>query len=291
MGPVSGRVLGSIVLVWTAASCAIGDTPTSSVTLGGPPLGTAGDVSDGGADDDADDGSASWSPSTGGDADGTSGADTTSASASGSDDQPCVDQFWYLDSDGDGHGDPESPTLACDVPPNHVDSLDDCDDLDANNAPSLTEECDGQDNDCDGQIDEPSDRNAQCNGCTPAVDGDHTYFFCPDPADFEAARTACMVFGADLVTIDDAAELDFIVATDVPPTNGVGGYFIGLNDRQTEGQYVWADGAAAVFTNYNDGEPNDAGGAEDCTEMSVDIGIWNDVSCDGRAFICEAVPA
>ncbi|MGM0597072.1 MAG: SBBP repeat-containing protein [Myxococcota bacterium] len=35
---------------------------------------------------------------------------------------------WYLDNDGDGHGDPTTDTVACTAPNNHVASNDDCDD-------------------------------------------------------------------------------------------------------------------------------------------------------------------
>ena len=268
------------------AGCAIGGDPDSSGTLGPPLLETGADDDDDDSDDSDETGS---SNTTGGGADGTDGGSSSDGATSLPPlDTGCDEVFWYLDSDGDGHGDPESPMLACDPPPDHVESLDDCDDSDPGNAPSFDETCDGQDNDCDALIDEVSPMNATCNGCTLAEDDGHAYAFCPPPMDFDAARTACMAFGGDLIKIDDAAELDFIVTFDVPPSGGVGGYFIGANDRDTEGQFVWADGTAVVFTNWNAGEPNDAGGAEDCTEMSVDTGIWNDVPCDGRAFICEA---
>ncbi len=61
---------------------------------------------------------------------------------------------WYADSDGDGHGDATSSTLACDAPTGHVASDDDCDDTDPALSPSAAEECDDIDNDCDGAIDE-----------------------------------------------------------------------------------------------------------------------------------------
>lgn len=39
--------------------------------------------------------------------------------------------LWYVDSDGDGYGDPERFAKACDQPAGWVDNGDDCDDEDA----------------------------------------------------------------------------------------------------------------------------------------------------------------
>ena len=51
------------------------------------------------------------------------------------------------------------------------------------------------------------------------------------------------------------------------------------------------DGAPVNFTNWADGEPNDAGSGEDCAYL-YDDGTWNDGRCskDG-AYICEADPS
>ncbi len=45
---------------------------------------------------------------------------------------------WYADADGDGYGDPDSATLACDAPSGMVDNADDCDDADASLNPDTT---------------------------------------------------------------------------------------------------------------------------------------------------------
>jgi hypothetical protein len=64
-------------------------------------------------------------------------------------------ESWWLDEDEDGFGDPAEETLSCDRPSNdHIDNGDDCDDSQLIVRPGAQEECDGQDNDCDGEIDE-----------------------------------------------------------------------------------------------------------------------------------------
>ncbi len=60
---------------------------------------------------------------------------------------------WYLDSDGDGHGDPGSFVHASTQPSGYVADGDDCDDTDSNIHPGAFEFDDGVDNDCDGTVD------------------------------------------------------------------------------------------------------------------------------------------
>jgi len=61
---------------------------------------------------------------------------------------------WYADTDGDGHGDADPATVACDQPTAFVADDSDCDDGDASVSPVATEVCNGQDDDCDGTSDE-----------------------------------------------------------------------------------------------------------------------------------------
>ncbi|MFM7204938.1 MAG: MopE-related protein [Myxococcota bacterium] len=65
-----------------------------------------------------------------------------------------VKSTFYLDADGDGHGDATAPTQACSAGNGLVASSDDCDDTDASVYPGATELCDNLDNNCDDQVDE-----------------------------------------------------------------------------------------------------------------------------------------
>ncbi len=61
---------------------------------------------------------------------------------------------WHLDEDGDGYGNPDRTTRACEQPSNATADASDCDDRSAEIFPGAAESCDGLDNDCDGEIDE-----------------------------------------------------------------------------------------------------------------------------------------
>ena len=65
-----------------------------------------------------------------------------------------VGEPWYLDGDSDGFGDPEVPATACAAPEGYVADATDCDDSEADTNPVALERCDGEDDDCDGQIDD-----------------------------------------------------------------------------------------------------------------------------------------
>lgn len=67
----------------------------------------------------------------------------------------CLNTF-YLDSDGDGHGEVTQYVFGCIAPSGYVDNGIDCDDNDAAKYPGNAEICDNIDNDCDGLIDEDS---------------------------------------------------------------------------------------------------------------------------------------
>jgi hypothetical protein len=77
-----------------------------------------------------------------------------------------VQDLWYLDHDGDGHGDPVVSQESCDPGEGWVADADDCDDLDATSHPGAEEVCDLADNDCDGSVDEEvtSDWYADADG-------------------------------------------------------------------------------------------------------------------------------
>ena len=70
-------------------------------------------------------------------------------------DDDAIDQSdWYADADGDGFGDADETTAACEAPTGFIADATDCDDNDSAVSPSADEVCNGSDDNCDGTIDE-----------------------------------------------------------------------------------------------------------------------------------------
>jgi len=67
---------------------------------------------------------------------------------------------WYVDGDTDNYGDPATATSECLQPLGTVTIGGDCDDTDPAVNPLAVEMCDGIDNDCDTQVDEPQAADA-----------------------------------------------------------------------------------------------------------------------------------
>ena len=75
------------------------------------------------------------------------------------DEDPVDGDTFYVDADGDGHGDAAAAVLACALESGLSASGDDCDDTDPAVSPSATEVCDDADTDedCDGSADDADD--------------------------------------------------------------------------------------------------------------------------------------
>jgi len=142
-------------------------------------------------DTDCDDSRADVNPSAGERCDGV---DTDCDGAVDEDD--AVDaETWYEDTDGDGYGDADSASVACDQPAGYVYNDDDCDDTAAATSPASFEICDEIDNDCDGDTDEGSAIDAETWYADSDGDGfgdsSRSEVSCEAPSDGVADDTDC----------------------------------------------------------------------------------------------------
>jgi large repetitive protein len=194
---------------------------------------------------------------------------------------------WYSDSDLDGYGDSGSTTASCSEPSGYTDDDSDCDDSDSDINPGATEDCNGYDDDCDGT----ADSTAVCPCPVEYRSGDLTnpYMFCTSSGSWVSAHATCNTYGYELVTITSAAENAWVDTT--ADTYSTGKWWTGLNDRASEGTFVWASGESVSYTNWHAGEPNDSGTSEDCVQLNRfhPTQTWNDEPCGrGFAYVCES---
>ncbi|EHH59138.1 C-type lectin domain family 4 member G [Macaca fascicularis] len=112
------------------------------------------------------------------------------------------------------------------------------------------------------------------------------YFFSVPKTTWAAAQGHCADASAHLVIVGGLEEQGFLTRN-----TGGRGYWLGLRAVRHLGKvqgYQWVDGVSLSFSHWNQGEPNDARGREDCV-MMLRTGLWNDAPCDSEkdGWICE----
>ncbi|MFN6159355.1 MAG: lectin-like protein, partial [Dolichospermum sp.] len=91
---------------------------------------------------------------------------------------------------------------------------------------------------------------------------------------WEQAQAQALSLGGNLVTINTAAEQNFLVSA----FGGNEQLWIGLTDEVTEGQFNWASNETSTYTNWFPGQPDNGGPqGEDYVVMNFGAaGQWND---------------
>uniref|UniRef100_A0A672KC97 C-type lectin domain family 4 member F-like n=1 Tax=Sinocyclocheilus grahami TaxID=75366 RepID=A0A672KC97_SINGR len=123
------------------------------------------------------------------------------------------------------------------------------------------------------------------------------YFFSSNKMDWSSSRAFCVSKGADLVTITSLTEQLFL-ASKIKDT-----YWIGLNDLDTEGLWVWVNNqtlneTGVLFWHGRDSEISEPDNwkeedltGENCALVNNYFNYlnnWFDSSCNSkRKFICE----
>ncbi len=185
-------------------------------------------------------------------------------------DYNCDGSVGYVDADGDGYS-------ACD----------ECDDTSAANNPGATELCDGEDNDCDGAVDEADASGASTWYADTDVDGygdaGNTTIACDAPAGYTADDTDC-----------DDADAD-VNPAQVELCNGIDDNCDGTIDEDTSADTAtWY--ADADSDGYGDaGSTLDSCSApsgyvaddDDCDDTDASINPAGTEMCDGVDNNCD----
>ncbi|XP_030053358.1 CD209 antigen-like protein B isoform X5 [Microcaecilia unicolor] len=111
------------------------------------------------------------------------------------------------------------------------------------------------------------------------------YSFSEANKNWEGARISCNDRDSHLVIINNKDEQSFL-STNIGSEN----YWIGLNDKDKEGDWRWVDRSPLSFTFWLNGEPNNHN-EEDCAHLVYNAATkaqWNDINCDNTfRWICE----
>ncbi len=191
---------------------------------------------------------------------------------------------FFIDADGDGHGDAAVSYTACSLDEAWVENSDDCNDADAAAYPGADEWCDDLDNDCDAEIDEADAVDAGTWYADADLDGfgdDATASFaCDMPSDAVAAGGDC----------DDTDASEFPGATeacdgddddcDAEIDEGVTTTFYADADLDGYGDGAASAEACSASSGWVDN-------ADDCDDTSDSVNPGATESCDGVDQDCD----
>jgi hypothetical protein len=196
---------------------------------------------------------------------------------------------WYPDGDGDGVGTAVGAVTACAAPAGFVAIAGDCDDSSTAVSPTVVESCDGVDNDCDGDTDEPG-----AIGFASAwadVDGDGQgdpatrYDGCEVPAGYVFTNTDCndslaaVFFGA--VEVCNSVDDDCDGTADEPDAADAAVWYA---DADRDGA-----GDAAVSTRACGAPGGFVANASDCNDTNSTIRPGASEVCNGIDENCNGV--
>ncbi|XP_053548856.1 mannose-binding protein C-like [Bombina bombina] len=103
-------------------------------------------------------------------------------------------------------------------------------------------------------------------------------------ANYNDAVATCTKAGGQLASPQNSNENQAVLAIVLQYNKSA---YLGINDMETEGKFIYPNGETLGYSNWYTHEPNNYHGAEDCVEIST-AGKWNDKNCSERhLIICE----
>ncbi|GDX83061.1 hypothetical protein LBMAG42_48720 [Deltaproteobacteria bacterium] len=194
---------------------------------------------------------------------------------------------WYADTDGDGFGAAMATFRSCSLPFGYVSDATDCDDADGENNPHADERCDGDDDDCDGEIDEDAAVDAPSWFADADGDGygnpDFSTVSCSQPARWVADSTDCDDGEASNnpggVELCDADDNDCDGAVDEDSAADAATWYADADGDRYGDPLTTAVGCAAR-TGY-------VASADDCDDAASGINPTASERCDGVDDDCD----
>lgn len=134
-----------------------------------------------------------------------------------------------------------------------------------------------------------SGEELDCTDCEPVQGMERAFCLCPSPGSWAEAELDCQARGGVLTAIEDAQENDTLTQAAAGLSDVMGAdFWIGLS-RSDDGTWAWVDGRPLSYTNWSAGSPG--GANNDCAEMQLSNGQWNDSACSSQqqGFICSSL--
>jgi hypothetical protein len=124
--------------------------------------------------------------------------------------------------------------------------------------------------------------------------GGNTYHLL-DAKSWQASQTEAQTLGGNLVTVNSAAENNFLYGVFGPialansPASGKVNLWLGTTDMDVEGVWKWVSGLTSSYSNWFANQPQDTYGDEDYggirvrgANATVPVGKWIDIVSNGR---------
>jgi large repetitive protein len=194
---------------------------------------------------------------------------------------------WYRDGDGDTYGDPDDTLSDCEPIEGYVLNKDDCDDSDFSINPDGSEVCNGDDDDCNGSIDDDASDAVTCHTDadsdgygTPAI----SYEGCSPPAECGTKTSDCDDSRADVnpgvPEICDGSDLDEncnLLADDDDPETDASSFATYFPDVDDDG---YGDEASAGADLCDATELWETSDATDCDDAASGVNPGAQEVCD-----------
>uniref|UniRef100_A0A8C4T3W8 Uncharacterized LOC114657714 n=1 Tax=Erpetoichthys calabaricus TaxID=27687 RepID=A0A8C4T3W8_ERPCA len=117
---------------------------------------------------------------------------------------------------------------------------------------------------------------------------DRCYQFFPTKKAWIDAELHCISLGGHLASVHSSDINQFITSLIKSKDSSGPVTWFGGSNCVRDSTWLWTDGSKWDYTNWNPGEPNNAGGTERCFRINDSAqGGWNDVNCGMQtAYIC-----
>ncbi|XP_077083163.1 ladderlectin-like [Siphateles boraxobius] len=89
------------------------------------------------------------------------------------------------------------------------------------------------------------------------------YKYFSHPSNWITAERNCQSLGANLASVRNKLENDFLLSLLPPSTRA----WIGAHDAVQDGHWLWSDGSVFLYTHWRTGEPNNYQRPENCLEI------------------------